>query len=81
MMAADGRCKTFDESADGYVRGEGCGVIILKRLEDAIVDRDRILAVISWFGDQQDGRSNGLTAPNGRSQQTVIRQALANAGV
>jgi acyl transferase domain-containing protein/acyl-CoA synthetase (AMP-forming)/AMP-acid ligase II/pimeloyl-ACP methyl ester carboxylesterase len=81
MMAADGRCKTFDESADGYVRGEGCGVIILKRLDEAIIDRDRILAVIAGSAIEQDGRSNGLTAPNGRAQQTVIRQALANAGI
>jgi acyl transferase domain-containing protein/acyl-CoA synthetase (AMP-forming)/AMP-acid ligase II/pimeloyl-ACP methyl ester carboxylesterase/acyl carrier protein/NAD(P)-dependent dehydrogenase (short-subunit alcohol dehydrogenase family) len=81
MMAADGRCKTFDDSADGYVRGEGCGVIILKRLDEAIIDRDRILAVIAGSAIEQDGRSNGLTAPNGRAQQTVIRQALANAGI
>jgi acyl transferase domain-containing protein/acyl-CoA synthetase (AMP-forming)/AMP-acid ligase II/pimeloyl-ACP methyl ester carboxylesterase len=81
MMAADGRCKTFDESADGYVRGEGCGVIILKRLDEAIIDRDNILAIVAGSAIEQDGRSNGLTAPNGRSQQVVIRRALANAGV
>jgi acyl transferase domain-containing protein/acyl-CoA synthetase (AMP-forming)/AMP-acid ligase II/pimeloyl-ACP methyl ester carboxylesterase/acyl carrier protein len=81
MMAADGRCKTFDASADGYVRGEGCGVIVLKKIEDAIADGDNILAVIKGSAIAQDGRSNGLTAPNGLSQQAVIRQALANAGV
>lgn len=81
MMAVDGRCKTFDAAADGYVRGEGCGVVILKRLEDAVGDRDRILAVIKGSAINQDGRSNGLTAPNGLAQQAVIRQALANAGV
>jgi acyl transferase domain-containing protein/pimeloyl-ACP methyl ester carboxylesterase/acyl carrier protein len=81
MMAADGRCKTFDASADGYVRGEGCGVIVLKRLDDAIEDRDNILAVIEGSAINQDGRSNGLTAPNGLSQQAVVRQALKNAGV
>jgi acyl transferase domain-containing protein/acyl-CoA synthetase (AMP-forming)/AMP-acid ligase II/pimeloyl-ACP methyl ester carboxylesterase/acyl carrier protein len=81
MMAADGRCKTFDASADGYVRGEGCGVVILKRLEDAIEDNDNILAVIKGSAINQDGRSNGLTAPNGLSQQAVIRQALKNAHV
>ena len=81
MMAEDGRCKTFDASADGYVRGEGCGVIILKRLEDARQDGDRILAVIKGSAINQDGRSNGLTAPNGRSQQAVIERALANAQV
>lgn len=81
MMAEDGRCKTFDAGADGYVRGEGCGAIILKRFADAQRDGDRILAVIKGSAINQDGRSNGLTAPNGLAQQTVIRQALANANV
>jgi acyl transferase domain-containing protein/acyl carrier protein len=81
MMASDGRCKTFDASADGYVRGEGCGVIVLKRLADALHDGDLILAVIRGSAVNQDGLSNGLTAPNGPAQQTVIRQALAAAGV
>ena len=81
MMSPDGRCKTFDADADGYVRGEGCGVVILKRLSDARQDGDRILAVIKGSALVQDGRSNGLTAPNGLSQQAVIRQALANANL
>ncbi|GAB1544681.1 hypothetical protein NUACC21_73570 [Scytonema sp. NUACC21] len=81
MMASDGRCKTFDASADGYVRGEGCGVIVIKRLCDAIRDEDNILAVIKGTAVNQDGLTNGLTAPNGPSQQMVIRQALENAGV
>ena len=81
MMAADGRCKTFDARADGYVRGEGVGIVLLKRHEDAIRDGDRILALIKGSAVNQDGRTNGLTAPNGRAQQAVIRQALADAGV
>ncbi len=81
MMAPDGRCKTFDASADGYVRGEGCGIVILKRLSDAILDKDRILAVIKGSAVNHDGLSNGITAPNGLAQQAVIRQALKKAGV
>jgi len=81
MLSPDGRCKTFDGSANGFVRSEGCGVIVLKRLSDALADNDRILAVIRGSAVNQDGRTSGLTAPNGPSQQAVIRQALANAQV
>jgi len=81
MMAADGRCKSFDASADGYVRGEGCGVIVLKRLADAIADGNNILAVIKGSAVNQDGLSNGITAPNGPAQQAVISQALAKADI
>lgn len=77
MMSADGRCKTFDAAADGYVRGEGGGVVALKRLSDAEAAGDRILAVIRATAINQDGRSAGLTAPNGVAQEDVIRAALA----
>lgn len=80
MMAPDGRCKTFDASADGYVRAEGGVVLMLKLEADARAAGDRILAVIRGSAINQDGRSNGITAPNGPSQEAVIRAALANAG-
>jgi 8-amino-7-oxononanoate synthase len=81
MLSADGHCKTFDKSADGYVRGEGCGVVILKRLSDAQKDKDTILAVIKGSAANQDGASSGLTVPNGSAQEKVIRQALDSAQV
>lgn len=81
MMSPSGRCRTFDAAADGYVRGEGAGVVVLKRLSDALRDEDRVVAVIRGTAVNQDGGSNGLTAPNGHRQQAVIRQALKNAQV
>ena len=81
MMAADGRCKTFDAKADGYVRAEGCGAVILKRLSDALRDRDHILALVRGSAVNQDGRTAGIAAPNASAQQAVIREALAQAGV
>ncbi|HRI67600.1 MAG TPA: beta-ketoacyl synthase N-terminal-like domain-containing protein, partial [Polyangium sp.] len=80
-LSPDGRCKTFDARANGYVRGEGCGVIILKRLSEAIRDRDRVLAIIRGSAVNQDGRSTGLTTPNVLAQEAVIRQALAIAKI
>jgi acyl transferase domain-containing protein len=79
MMAPDGRCKAFDARADGFVRSEGCGMLVLKRLSDAEADGDRIVALIRGAAANQDGRSNGLTAPNGPSQEAVLREALADA--
>ena len=81
LLARDGRCKTFDAAADGYSRGEGCGALVLKRLEDAQRDGDAIHAVILGSAINQDGKSAGLTAPSGRAQQQVIRTALSRAGV
>ncbi|MGR3219881.1 MAG: SDR family NAD(P)-dependent oxidoreductase [Candidatus Anammoxibacter sp.] len=81
MLAPDGRCKTFDASANGYVRGEGCGMVLLKRLNDALSDNDNIFAVIKGSAVNQDGAGAGFTVPNGQSQQRVIRQAMVNANV
>ncbi|WP_051871527.1 type I polyketide synthase [Streptomyces sclerotialus] len=80
-LSPDGRCKTFDAAADGYVRGEGVVAVVLKRLSDAVTDRDRIYATIRGSAVNQDGRTNGLTAPSGRAQQQCITAALNNAGV
>ncbi len=80
-LAPDSRCKTFDAAADGYVRGEGCGMVVLKRLSDAVADGDTVLAVIRGSAMNHDGRSSGLTVPSGPAQQAVIRAALADAGV
>jgi amino acid adenylation domain-containing protein len=81
MLAPDGRCKAFDAEADGFARGEGCGVLVLKRLSDATADGDNILAVIRGSAVNQDGRSSGLTVPNGPAQEAVVRAALADAGI
>ena len=81
MLSPDGHCKAFDAGADGYVRGEGCGMLVLKRLADAEAAGDRVLAVIRGTAVNQDGRSAGLTAPNGPAQEAVIRAALSNAGL
>jgi acyl transferase domain-containing protein/SAM-dependent methyltransferase len=81
MMAPDGRCKAFSDDADGFVRAEGSGIVVLKRLRDAVADRNRILAVIRGTAANQDGKSSGLTAPHGPSQEAVLRAALADAGM
>ena len=78
-IAPDGRCKTFDARADGYGRGEGCGVVVLKRLKDALAAGDTIQAVVRGTAVNHDGRSSGLTAPNGPAQQALLREALHNA--
>ena len=80
-LSPDGRCKTFDVSADGYGQGEGCGIIVLKRLSDAKANGDNILALIRGSAVNHDGPSSGLTVPNEQAQEKVIRQALKNAKV
>ena len=79
MLPPDGRCKAFDASADGFIRSEGCGVIVIKRLSEAQQDGDNILAVIQGTASNHDGRTSGLTVPSGPSQETVIRKALKDA--
>src|SRR5829696_1458070 len=81
MLSPRGRCHAFDAGADGFVRGEGAGVVVLKRLTDAVRDGDRVLAVVRGSAVNQDGRSNGLTAPNALAQRDVITQALRGADV
>ncbi len=80
-LSPDGRCKTFAAAADGYGRGEGCGVIVLKRLSDAVKDSDHILALLRSSAINHDGYSSGLTVPNAKAQQEVIRSALTNGKV
>ena len=81
MLSPDGHCRPFDAGANGYVRGEGCGIILLKRLTDALRDGDNVLAMIRATAANQDGRTSGITAPNSRAQLAVIRSALAQAGL
>ena len=80
-LAPDGRCKTFDAGADGIARGEGCGVVVLKRVSDARRDGDRVLAVIRGSGVNSDGRSNGLTAPNPAAQTALLRRVYQSTGL
>lgn len=80
-LSPTGRCRAFDDAADGYVRGEGVGVVVLKPLSAARRDGDRVLGLILGSAVNQDGRSHGFTAPNGEAQEAVIRAALADAGV
>ncbi len=81
MLSPSGQCKTFDASADGFVCGEGCGLVVLKRLSEAESDGDRIWAVIRGSSVNQDGASQGLTVPSGPSQQRAIQGALSSAGI
>jgi len=80
-LSPTGGCHAFDASADGFVRGEGCGVAVLKRLSDALRDGDNVLAVVRGSAVNQDGRSNGLMAPNPAAQMAVLRRAYTTAGL
>jgi phthiocerol/phenolphthiocerol synthesis type-I polyketide synthase B len=80
-LSPTGRCKTFDAAADGMVRSDGCGVLVLKRLRDATADGDAVLAVIRGSAVNHDGRSSGLTVPSGPAQEAVMRAALQSAGL
>lgn len=80
-LSRTGACHAFDADADGFVRGEGCGAVVLKRLSDAECDGDRVLALVRGSAINQDGRSNGLFAPNPAAQMAVLRAAYTNAGV
>ena len=81
LLSADGRCKPFDDSADGIVRSDGCGVVVLKRLTDALAHGDRVYGLVAGSAINHGGRSNGLTAPSGHAQHAFIRQALERAGM
>ncbi len=81
MLSPDGQCKAFDASANGFVRGEGCGIVVLKRLGEAEADGDHIWGVIRSVAVNQDGASTGLTVPNGEAQERVIEEALSRAGI
>jgi acyl transferase domain-containing protein len=81
MLSPDGRCKAFDAAADGFVRAEGCGIIVLKRLRDAVASQDNILAVILGSAVNHDGRTSSMTVPNGPAQQALIHQALTNSRI
>lgn len=80
-LSPDGRCKAFDAAANGFVRSEGVGVVVLKRLSQAVADGDRIYALVRGSAVNQDGRTNGLTAPNRQSQEAVLQAAYSQAGV
>ena len=81
MLSPDGRCKSFDASANGYVRSEGAGVVVVKKYSDALRDGDPILALIKGTGVNQDGQTNGITVPNGKAQKRLLETTLARANM
>ena len=80
MLSRTGRCRAFDAAADGFVRGEGCGMVVLRRLTDAVAGGMRVLAVVRGSAVNQDGRSDGLAAPSPEAQRALLRQALERSG-
>ncbi|SHN37909.1 type I polyketide synthase, partial [Mucilaginibacter sp. OK098] len=80
-LSPDGKCKTFSDDANGYGRGEGCGMVVLKRLSDAIADGDNVLAIIRQTAVNHDGKTSGLTVPNGKAQETLINKILKDANI
>ena len=81
MLSADGRCKAFDARANGFVRSEGAGMVLLKPLSKALADGDRIYALIRGTAINQDGRTSGLTVPSQQAQEEVVRAAYHNASI
>ena len=81
MLSPDGRCKSFDASANGYVRSEGCAVVVLQRLADARRDNNRILSIVRASGVNQDGQTKGITVPSGDAQRRLLRSSLSQAGL
>lgn len=81
FLSSDGRCKSFDHRADGYARGEGVGVMVIKRLSDAIRDGNTIRAVIRSTGANEDGRTPGITQPSRQAQERLIRETYRRAGL
>lgn len=81
MLSPDGRCKTFDERANGYVRAERAGIVVLKPLSQALADKDPIYAVIRGISVNQDGQTNGISVPKGLAQEAAIREVCKQAGI
>ena len=80
-LSPDGRCKTFDASADGFGQGEGCGMIAMKRLSDAQAEGDNVFAVVRGSAANHDGQARTVTTPSGPAQRAMLKNALEDAGI